>query len=321
VAGEIQYQETKQRTESKSSSDNLKHSWLKSVEPRAGATTSKAPKEGETKSFEASIFDSSEDEPAQRGQKGAVQDTATEARKVSVSATIPTAHTAPSYHNSADSKPVAHRIDSNKKLKKQIRNIRTAITQEKNRPGKTNTGILKGLKKTLEKLIAARNYRNQSPISQPPENQKRSQPPHKESSARNPYQLKPNQTPASPETQPSPKDIERIQSQSSTSTNEEHLPTVSASAPQLLLAEAQPTNMGSLTSESESAMSEISSFDGKKGREGRESASADLNMTDAEATVADYFPLTDECHHYTRRSDVLWDIQKYVPLSNIGSPI
>ncbi|PMD31165.1 RNA methylase family protein-like protein [Hyaloscypha variabilis F] len=34
-------------------------------------------------------------------------------------------------------------------------------------------------------------------------------------------------------------------------------------------------------------------------------------MTDAEATVADYFPLTDECHHYTRRSDVLWDIQKY----------
>jgi hypothetical protein len=86
------------------------------------------------------------------------------------------------------------------------------------------------------------------------------------------------------------------------------------SVPQQPFAKAQPTDLG-LISESETIMPETFPIHGGKNHKEREPVAADQMMADQmmadpETTVVDYFPLTEECHHYTRRSDVDWDIQK-----------
>jgi hypothetical protein len=83
-------------------------------------------------------------------------------------------------------------------------------------------------------------------------------------------------------------------------------------------AEAQQTDFRVSTSEKETIMAEKSPINGEKNHEERGPASTDHDMADAETTVVDYFPLTEECHHYTRRSDVDWDIQKQVTLLYTG---
>jgi hypothetical protein len=214
-----------------------------------------------------------------------------------------------SHHGRASPKLVSHHVDSDKKIRKQIWNIEKAIKEENSRPGKANAGILKGLKKALAKLTATRTLRDQSPLSQSRRGWKQSSSPEKQAFVEEQL-CQPIQTATPPETQQSPARINGSQLHSNTPTVEERLSTLLAPASQQSLAKSQPTDFRVSTSESKTIMAERSLIDGEKNHKKQESASADHNMTHAGNAVVDYFPLTEECHHYTRRSDVDWDIQK-----------
>ena len=215
-----------------------------------------------------------------------------------------------SHHGRASPKLVSHHVDSDKKIRKQIRNIEKAIKEENSRPGKANAGILKGLKKALAKLTATRTLRDQSPLSQSRRGWKQSSSPEKQAFVEEQLCQEPIQTATPPETQQSPAGIKGSQLHSNTPTVEERLSTLLAPASQQSLAESPPTDFRVSASESKTIMAERSLINGEKNHKKREPASADHNMTHAGNAVVDYFPLTEECHHYTRRSDVDWDIQK-----------
>jgi hypothetical protein len=229
-----------------------------------------------------------------------------ETARINHSNTTPTQ----SHHIRASPKLVSHHVDSDKKIRKQIRNIEKAIKEENTRPGKANAGILKGLKKALAKLNATRTLRDQSSLSQTRRGWKQSSSPEKQAFIVEQLCQEPIQTATPPETQQSPARIKGSQLYSNTPTVEERLSTLLAPASQQSLAESQPTDFRVSTSESKTIMAESSLINGEKNHEKREPASADHNMTPAENAVVDYFPLTEECHHYTRRSDIDWDIQK-----------
>jgi len=308
VASETQQQSTQQKTKPKSNSDNNKLGWLNAAGPGQKVASSGEPKDVEGRSAEA-LGSESDDGLEEGGLEASYLDTSTKSREVSAPATVPNVRVLP-YQDSSYSKPVAHRIDSNKKLERQIRNVQKAIQQESSRPGKSNAGILKGLKKALEKLIATRNHQNKLPLSQSPEFQNRSGSPEKKSGVKSLFQPEPIQTVAPPETQQSPQDGEVIRLQADKPINEERLATVLASTPRLSLADAEPTKPRDLTPENDLTMAESNASGGEKWHEGQGLALVDHDMTDAEATVANFFPLTEQCHHYVRRSDVSWDIQK-----------
>jgi hypothetical protein len=215
-----------------------------------------------------------------------------------------------SHHGRASLKLVSHHVDSDKKIRKQIRNIEKAIKEENSRPGKAKTGILKGLEKALAKLTATRTLRDQSPLSQSRRGWKQSSSPEKQAFIEEQLCQGPIQTATPPETQQSPARIKGGQLYSNTPTVEERLSTLLAPASQQSVPGSQPTNFKVSTSESETIMAESSLINGEKNHKEREPASVDHNMTHTENAVVDYFPLTEECHHYTRRSDVDWDIQK-----------
>jgi hypothetical protein len=75
--------------------------------------------------------------------------------------------------------------------------------------------------------------------------------------------------------------------------------------PQLIEAEVS-------TTEKENTMADRAIANWLNRREKRRSASVDNDMTDVHTNEDKFFPLTKDCHHYTRRADVDWDIQKYV---------
>jgi hypothetical protein len=306
-------QNSKQESNSISSSTNASPGRLPPANPREkiSSTPSKKPKKKENSPSGISEAESETERPGQVDQEDAAVQTSTELRRISALSAVSKTHTPPSHHDRATLKLVSHQIDPDKKIRKQIRIIQKAIKQESSRkPSKANSGILKGLKKTLDKLTATRTRLDQSPLSQSQNSQNRSSSPEKESRVENQLCQGAIQKVTPPTPQQSPAGIEEIQPHSDLPTVEEPSSILLGTVSVQLLAEAKPTQVSVLTLQSERTMAECTSSNGKKSPEKRDLASADHDMTDAETNTDTFFPLTEECHHYTRRSDVDWDIQK-----------
>jgi hypothetical protein len=62
--------------------------------------------------------------------------------------------------------------------------------------------------------------------------------------------------------------------------------------------------------EQQLARGEKRSKETKKRKKSHITSSTDAEVPDADTAVSVSFPLTEECHHYTRRAVVPWDIQK-----------
>lgn len=234
--------------------------------------------------------------------------------KVSILSTVSKARSPPSYHDRAAPKLVSHRVDSDKRIRKQIRNIQKAIKQESSRKSsKANSGILRGLKKALAKLNDTRIRSSHSHLSQSQSqsSQKRSYSPEKESCIEKPLFSDPIQEEVPHITQQLLTEPEKALSFSNKSTTEEPSPNLFITPSPQPLVENQPIGVSVSTIEAETNMAKETSPNGQEGLEERDSASADHDMSDAESNTAAYLPLTEKCHHYTRRSDVDWDIQKY----------
>jgi hypothetical protein len=309
----IHQQNTKQVSNSISSSTNASPRRLHSASPggEISSTPSKKPKKKKNSPSGISESESETDRPGRVDQEGAAVQTSREPRRVSVLSTVSKTRTPSSHHDRATLKLISHRVGSDKKIRKQIRTIQKAIKQESSRkPSRANSGILKGLKKTLDKLTATRTRSDQSSLSQSQNSQNRRSPPEKESRVENQLGQEPIQKVTPPTTQQSPPEIEETQLHFNLPTVEEPSSILLGTASVQLLTGAQPTQVSVLTLQSERTMEECSSPIGKKSPGRRDPASADQDMTDAETNIDTFFPLTEECHHYTRRSDVDWDIQK-----------
>ena len=222
----------------------------------------------------------------------------------------PNALSTQSHQDRASPKLVSHHVDSDKKNRKQIRNIEKAIEQENGRRGKANAGILKGLKKALDKLNDTRALSDQSSLPQSRRSWKQSSSPEKHTYVEELLCREPAQRATSLETQPSAAGFEESQSPTSVRIIEEQVATVSGPTSQQPLAGAQPTDFRVSTPESENIRGETFPKNGEKNQEEPRPAPPDHDMAGTETTVVDYFPLTEECHHYTSRSEVDWDIQK-----------
>jgi len=233
--------------------------------------------------------------------------------KFSIQSKVSKARSPPSYHDRAAPKLVSHWVDSDKRIRKQIRNIQKAIKQESSRKSsKANSGILRELKRALARLNDTRIRASQSPLfqSQSQSSQKRSCSPEKESCVESPLfsvsirEVVP-QTAQQLVTEP-----ENALPFSNTSTIEAPSPSLLITpSPQPLL-ENEPIEVSVTTVESETNMAKETSSNGQESLEKRGSASADHDMSVAESSTPAYLPLTEKCHHYTRRNDVDWDIQK-----------
>jgi hypothetical protein len=233
--------------------------------------------------------------------------------KVSILSTVSKTRSPPSYHDRAAPKLVSHRVDSDRRIRKQIRNIQKAIKQESSRKSsKANSGILRGLKKALAKLNDTRIGSSHSHLSQSQSqsSQKRSCSPEHESCVENPLFSDPVQEVVPHTTRQLLTEPEKALSFSNTSTIEELSPNSLITPSPQPLVENQPIGVSVSTIESETNMAKETSLNGQGGLGERNSASADHDMSDADSSTAAYLPLTEKCHYYTRRSDVDWDIQK-----------
>jgi hypothetical protein len=328
-------QNTTLKSESTPSSINVR---LPEIHSKDLGVESRAPSE-KSKDTEGSSSETSRSEIGMVGQvagdqEGVPTQSSREPTTPSGLATISKARSPLSHHDRATPKLVSHRVNLDKKIRKQIWNIRKAIKEEGSRSSSTaNSGILKGLKKALSRLTAIGSHSSLSLAPQSPSSQKRISSSENDSSDEKPLYQEPIQTATPPTTQQSPTALEGSQSPSITIVVEERIPTplgtTSQDSPtdaQLALEEriatplsttshhsltdAQPADASVLTLENVATMVEGLLPNGEKNQEEQDSAFVDHDMTDTEATEAHYFPLTEQCHHYTRRSDVDWDIQK-----------
>jgi hypothetical protein len=278
------------------------------TEYKSTSTSSRPSDNSEKEQSLSQIASESEEESSVQGD----QIPATES-KFSLQSKVSKARSPPSYHDRAAPKLVSHWVDSDKRIRKQIRNIQKAIKQESSRKSsKANSGILRGLKKALARLNDTRIPASQSPLfqSQPQSSQMRGCSPEKESCVEGPLfsgsirQVVP-QTAQQVLTEP-----ENALPFSNTSTIEAPSPSLLITPSPQPLVENEPIEVSFTTVESETNMAKETSSNGQESLEKRGSASADHDMSVAESSTAAYLPLTEKCHHYTRRSDVDWDIQK-----------
>lgn len=207
-----------------------------------------------------------------------------------------TSDTSSIYQNSLTSNRPAPRIDPEKKLQKQIQAVQKAIKKESQSGGKSS-GILNGLKKSLRKLTAALTELEQKSKS----SQVVTSSPETFSSVEKSSPQEPVQTTSPEAAEEEPPSGFREQS------SDFSMPGQEKSATETTEAEVDVPIV-----ESEITMADVSVGNGEKSQEKRESTSADHEMIDADKPP-EYLPLTDECHHYTRRNQVDWDIQKQVP--------
>lgn len=277
------------------------------TEYKSTSTSSKPSDNSEKEKSLSEVASESEEESSVQGDQipGAES-------KALILSTASKARSPPSYHDRAAPKLGSHRVDPDKRIKKQIRNIRKAIRQESSRKSsKANSGILRGLKKALAKLNDTRIRSSYTHLSQSQSqsSRKRSCSPEKESCVEKPLFSDPIQEVVPNTTQQLLTEPEKALSFSNISTIEELSPNLFTPSPQPLV-KNQPIGVSVSTIESETNMAKETSPNGQEGLEERDSASADHDMSDAESSTAAYLPLTEKCHHYTRRSDVDWDIQK-----------
>lgn len=278
------------------------------TEYKSTSTSSKASDNLEKEQSHSEVASESEEESSVQGDLIPAAQS-----KVSILSTVSEACSPPSYHDRAAPKLVSHRVDSDKRIRKQIRNIQKAIKQESSRKSsKANSGILRGLKKALAKLNNTRIRSSHSHLSQSQSqsSQKRSNSPEKESCVEKPLFLDPIQEEVPHITRQLLTEPEKALSFSNKSTTEEPSPNLFITPSTQPLVENQPIGVSVSTIETETNMAKETSPNGQEGLEERDSASADHDMSDAESNTAAYLPLTEKCHHYTRRSDVDWDIQK-----------
>jgi len=113
-----------------------------------------------------------------------------------------------------------------------------------------------------------------------------------------------------PEALQSPSELESGQTLSNTPIVEELFPTLQPPTTNHSSVGAAKLEVVASTSKIENTMAQESFTNGEKSQEEQSSTSVDHDMTDANTHCTKIFPLTENCHHYTRRSDVDWDIQK-----------
>ena len=113
-----------------------------------------------------------------------------------------------------------------------------------------------------------------------------------------------------PEALQSPSELESGQALSNTPIVEELFPTLQPPTTNHSSVGAAKLEVVASTSKIENTMAQESFTNGEKSQEEQSSTSVDHDMTDAYTHCTKIFPLTENCHHYTRRSDVDWDIQK-----------
>ncbi len=280
-----------------------------STEYKFTSTSSKPSDNSEKEQSLSELASESEEESSvQRDQIPATES------KVSMLLVVSKARSPPSYHDRAAPKLVFHRVDSDKRIRKQIRNIQKAIKQESSRKSsKANAGILRGLlKKALAMLNNTWIRSSKSPLSQSQlrSSQKRSCSPEKESCVEKPLFSDPIQEVVPHTTRQLLTEPEKALSSSNISTIEKLSPNLFITPSPQPLVTNHPIGVSVSTIESGKNMATEASPIGQEALEERDSASADHDISDVESSTAAYLPLTEECHHYTRRSDVDWDIQK-----------
>jgi hypothetical protein len=321
------------RTRQQSSAESLK---LRSLETaietkpqkqqpsdRAGSACGKSPsgakKQSESLSKALNAGRAS-GEFATSGAKETVAQLPKESKRFPALGTLSNIVASPSSHNRPTSKLAHYSVNLDKKIRRQIRAIQKAIKQESRRGStKSNSGILRGLKKSLRELNAARIRSDQTLLSKPynfqdPISSPESQTHTEKSACQELIQRAVPLAPHPPGTEP-----EESQAPSNAvATIEKSLPSLTAQVSQQPPTGPEVTGAGISTTEQENTMAH-GATNGARSQGKRSLASADHHITDADTDEDEYFPLTKDCHHYTRRADVDWDIQKYVLVANTCS--
>jgi len=172
---------------------------------------------------------------------------------------------------------------------------------------------LRGLKKALRNLTLARTHSKQSLLSKSYKGQGWISSPEGKARAGKSASQEQIQTVVTLVLEQPCKELGEDQAYPNTATSEETFPIlirppVSQQSPR----EAEATEDWVSTTGQGNTMADGAFTNGGKSQDEWGSTSAGHNMADVDTNDDTFFPLTKDCHHYTRRADVDWDIQKYV---------